>query len=147
MFNLDHVAEIRAVNISKGKGDETPICVVISLAFESVGSEPVAAAFGCAQKDLDSLFNSKGECKFSGLTEIETWAKWEDAHTLKMLGFTSKVAKVDKIGVKPFGNKGFSLRCNVQIRDPNDHVIEKIAAALHASQKVKLEAEAELPLS
>lgn len=146
MFELNHVAEIRAINVAKGKGDDAPVCVTISLDFETVGRGPVAAAFGCAEKDLDALFTGAGEKRFTGVTEIHSWAEYEDKHRITVLGFKCDVAKVSKIRVCPGGNGNFSLSCAVQLQDPPDHVIEKIATSLHSARQVKLESDQELPL-
>lgn len=146
MFELNHVAEIRAINVAKGKGDEAPVCVTISFDFETVGTAPVAAALGCVEADLHKLFTDQGESRFTGITEIHSWAEFEDRHTIKMLGFTCDVAKVSKIRVAPTGKGNFSLSCSVQIQDPPVHVIEQIATSLHSSKQVSLDGEPELPL-
>jgi hypothetical protein len=41
----------------------------------------------------------------------------------------------------------FELNFNVQLQDPPNHVIEKIAAALHGLTPVELTQQAQLPLS
>lgn len=146
MFQLNHKAEIRAINVIRGKSDEAPICVTVSLDFEGVGNEPVAAALGCQEADLTAFFTDKGEARFTGITEIETWATYEKGHKLRMIGFSCDVAKVSKIRIKPNGTANFALSCNVQIQDPPAHVIEKIAAKLHEASKVALVQTGELDL-
>lgn len=147
MFQLDHTAEIRAMNIAKGKGEDAPVCVTIGLDFEGVDSSPAATALGCQQSDLDSLFNEKGEVRYSGINHIDTWAEFEDEHELKMLGFTCKIAKISKIRLKARHRDNFDLSCNIQIQDPPDHVLESIATHLHNTRTVRLLKTGGLPLA
>ena len=146
MFEFKKTAEIRAINIAKGSNDESPVCVTIGLKFEGLGAGPVAAALGCSEQDLDLWFTDNGELRFNGVTNIQTWAEYEDQHEIKMLGFTCEVSKISAIKIRPYGNKLFELTLNVQLQDPPNHVIEKVAGSLHGSKKVELTQQAQLPL-
>lgn len=145
MFELNHTAEINALSVAKGKGDESPVCVTIGLTFETVGNEPVAAALGCREEDLSAFFGPAGDSRFSGITEIASWAEYEDRHEVSMLGFRCEAKKVSKIRVKPRSDGAYSLNCNIQLQDPPEHVIEKIAGALKGEYVIKLKQDAELP--
>ena len=146
MFELNKTAEIRAINIAKGSNDEAPVCVTIGLKFKSVDAGPVAASLGCTENDLDAWFTKTGEQKFTGITDVSSWAEYEDGHKIKMLGFACDVSKISKIKIRPYGGKKFDLSCNVQLQDPPNHVIEKVASALHGSKKVELTQTGQLEL-
>ena len=146
MFEVKNKAEINAINIAKGNNEESPVCVTIGLKFDHVDAGPVCGALGCRDIDLDKWFSENGDSVFSGITHISTWAEFKDEHSIKMLGFTCPVSKVSKIELKPLGNKGFALTCNVQLQNPPEHVIEKVAGALHEFRAVKLSHQSQLPL-
>lgn len=146
MFEFKKDAEIRAINIAKGSNDESPVVVTIGLKFEGLSAAPVAASLGCPEDDLDLWFNDSGELRFNGVTNIQTWAEYEDQHQVKMLGFVCDVSKISAIKIRPYGNKLFELNCNIQLQNPPDHVIEKVAASLHGSKPVELIQEAQLDL-
>ena len=146
MFEINHQAEIRAINIAKGSNEDAPVCVTIGLDFNSIGAAPVAAALGCRPEDLDAWFSAEGDFIFTGITHIESWVKFEDEHELSMLRFRCQVAKISAVKIQPRGNKRFDMSCNVQLQDPPEHVIEKIAAALHETRKAKLTHQEQLPL-
>jgi hypothetical protein len=145
MFELNHTAEIRALNIAKGKDDDAPVCATISLDFVQVGPEPIMAALGCTNDDLKAAFTENGECHFHGIHEVTSWATFEDKHVISMLGFSAPVAKINKIAIRPTGFMQFSLSCNVQVQDAST-AIETIARNLHGNHHVKLDAAPELPL-
>ncbi len=146
MFTLDHMAEIRAINIAKGKQDEAPVCLTISLMFEGVDLEPIAAALGCHTKELETWFHENGDPIFTGIEHIESWAYYENEHRLQMLKFKCEIAKVSKIKFKPTAGKRFTVWCALQIQEPANHVIENIAERLHEKRKVKLIQAEQLPL-
>jgi len=146
MFEINSTAKIKSLNIAKSKADEAPVCVTIGLEFDCVGAAPVAAALGCLEYQAKSFFGDNGDSLYTGLTQIESWAEFENSHKLTMLKFECEARKISKIRLKPLSGGAFSLSCNVQIQDPPDHVIENIAEHLHATTTVRIDASGELQL-
>lgn len=146
MFEINSTATIKSLNIAKSKADEAPVCVTIGLEFDCVGIEPVAAALGCLPYQAKSFFGENGDNLYTGMTQIESWAEFENCHKLTMLKFECDTRKISKIRLKPLSGGAFSLSCNVQIQDPSDHVIETIAQHLHGTTAVRIDASGELNL-
>lgn len=146
MFEINSTAKIRALNIAKSKADEAPVCVTIGLEFDCVGVQPVAAALGCLDYQAKNFFGDNGDNIYTGMTQIDTWAEFENGHKLTMLNFDCETRKISKIRIKPISGGTFTLSCNVQIQDPSDHVIERIAEHLHATTQVRIDASGELNL-
>lgn len=147
MFELNQNAKIASIKVAKRKGEETPVLLTVGLEFENVNRPPIAALMGCEVADLDGFFNDKGEARFTGITEVSTFAKYDDGHIVKMLGFKCDVSKISNITHRPRGSNNFDVKLKVQIEEPKDHVIEKLAANLHRKMKIKIEASGELPLA
>ena len=146
MFQLDQKADIRNVTISRGKDEEAPVCVLLCLDFDSVGREPVAAALGCREADLDSLFGNKGEYLFGGIEELPSGAKYENKHVIEVLGFNQAVSKISAIKIRPRSKNSYALSCNVQVKDPEERFLETMAANMHDVAQVNLTQVRELPL-
>lgn len=139
-FKVDGKATVHALNISKGNQDESPVCATISLRFEGVGIEPAIAVLGCEPEDIDALFKGEsGDSRFHGVEEIKGWATFEDQHKVKMLGFTCDLRKVSSISFKPIGGKKFNMNLNIQVQDPSEKFLPKVAAAIHQDRKVAIE--------
>lgn len=143
-FDFKKLAEIKSINITKGGGDNSPVCVTVGLKFEVMDNVPIAAALGCYLPELDHFFNEDGEARFNGLTHIQTWADFVDEHEVQMLGFRCDVSKVSNILVRPYGDRRFELVCKIQLQNPPDHIIEKIAASLHGEKMVSLTHQSQL---
>lgn len=138
-FQVEGKAEVRALNVSKGNQDESPVCATVSYRFEAVGPEPAIAALGCRAEDIDALFTGDAnDSRFTGIEDIVAWATFEDSHKIQFLGFKCDVRKVSAIKFKPIGGKKFNMTLNVQVQDPPDGFLPKVAAALHQDRAVKI---------
>lgn len=146
MFQLDNLADIRNVTQSKGKEEDSPVRVTISLQFRSVSHEAVAAALGCKEADLTAWFSEEGDSKLGGVEEILTSAKFEEQHKLIALGFELSVTKVSKVKITPHNARTFSMYCNVQfeVPEPADNVIEAFASHMHQQEKITLRTKGDL---
>lgn len=145
-FQLDQKTEIRAIHVSKGGQDESPVTVTITFKSEGVKADAIAAIMGCEEKALSQIFGPDGSPLFNGIEFIESWCEFEDVHTIATLGIRCDVRKLKKFRAKPFGGANWELTFTVTVNDPPKNFIEKVSAHLHQDAQVVIEAKSALDL-
>lgn len=142
-FKLKGHATIKNINIRKqGDDDERESAVDIKFEMESVSAKPLVRMLGApdfvSMKDTFWLDDKDANIRFSGLTQVTSWAKFEDLK-FKIFKHDIRADKTDKFIVTPKSGHMMDITFTVSIKHPDDSLIISLAENLMDSVDITLE--------
>ncbi|MFW6024039.1 MAG: hypothetical protein ACOC8P_00290 [Dichotomicrobium sp.] len=153
-FKFNGQARLTGMNVrSENHGDEPVTAIDLKFEVEDAqaaclypvlgidGDEEQQKAFAAGMWDEDGP-------RFSGITEIICWAKFEDHHTLRgtLSAEPVHVDKVHKFAFKPWGTGRADIKFTVSIQEPSDSLLTNAADSLKDLITIEVDHEPELDL-
>lgn len=130
-------ATIEHLNIRRAGSGEDKITAIDAKVAIEVPAAQIMAAVGC-ERESDFLAGfwdpETNDKRFFGLTEVSTWAEFEDHEVT--LGRNKTEAKVRKIKFSPIAGGAASATMMITVEDPSDTLVNTLVG--HIKTEIKL---------
>jgi len=149
-FSLIGNVEITHLNVRKQKAedDERVLAIDVKCRASGVDTDSIAPLVGVqtGKEVAEHLFNGMSP-RFSGLTDLESWAEFKEGHRIKCGGFEVIPNTIRKfhfslrsVGDKPVADLGFGFT----VVEPPTNFVNYIADNLDGVIKIEVEHDPEL---
>lgn len=147
-FEVKGYVSVKHINIRKdGPSDGKEVAVDLKLTAEGCPARTICALLGVDSEAeaAISLWDADGNPRFSGITDITSWAEFSGKHSLKLAGLPDVPCKrVHKFKFSPRGERTVDVEFCVSVVSPPRQYVETLGELLQDEVPCDLRGEPEL---
>lgn len=147
-FEVNGHVSVKHINIRKdGPSDGKEVAVDLKLTAEGCPAATVCALLGVESEAeaTVSLWDEEGNPRFSGITDITSWAEFSGKHSIRLAGLQEVPCKrVHKFKFSPRGEHSVDVEFSVSILSPPRRYVETLGELLQDEVPCVLRSEPEL---